>query len=107
MDSLCPSGLHKSLRNPKEYKSTTGPLDERVGRSLGALARERRRAGYVGIDYTRRGATKGSSGSAHDRRLVGVTAAKLSLELGGQETVCRDRVDSTLSCRWPRRPGCW
>ena len=65
MDSLCPSGLHTSLRNPKECKATPGPLDERVGRSLGALARERRR-GYVGIDDTRPVATQGSSGSSRD-----------------------------------------
>ena len=38
---------------------------------------------------------KGSKGSAYDRQLAEVTAAKPSLELGGQEAVCRDRVDST------------
>lgn len=48
--------------------------------------------------------TYGSSGSAHDRQLAEVTAAKPSLELGGQEAVCRDRVDSTLSGRSEASP---
>jgi hypothetical protein len=68
MNSLCPSGLHKSLRNPKDCEAAPGRLDERVGRSLGAMARERRRAGYAGIDDTRSGATKGNNGSIRVRR---------------------------------------
>ena len=49
-------------------------------------------------------------GSAHDRRLAEVTAAKPSLKLGGQEAVRRDRLDplpsigSLQSCPMPK-PG--